>query len=90
MPSLQKQRRKLQKIDKKIIKLLGKRFRLTRDIGRLKFLKGFAIESKSHEKQQNKQYGVFAVKYGVGKQLIQDIFDRVRTASKQEQESLRD
>ncbi len=79
-------RNDINELDNQLLKILEKRFRLCREIGKSKLKNGFSIEDKQREKE------IIQLKYeenNLPKDFIEDFFNLIFKESKRLQGELR-
>ncbi|MCL2316810.1 MAG: chorismate mutase [Actinomycetia bacterium] len=74
-------------VDARLIALLGERFGLTREVGRLKAAHGLASRDPSREASQHARWSTLAAEADVDPALVRDVFDLVLARSVAEHEA---
>lgn len=74
---LQKLRQKIDKIDKKLLKTLAERFKITQKIGEYKKRYSLPLMDKERERQLLKNLDNLAKKLGLGQKLVREIFQAI-------------
>ena len=75
-------RQKVERIDKRIIEFLGRRFRITKEIQNLKRQFGLPHTQKTREQELSLQYAKYARKYSLPAHFIEKIFRTIFSYSK--------
>jgi chorismate mutase/prephenate dehydrogenase len=88
MNDIEKFRKEVKKVDKEIIKLIGKRLSITKKIGGKKKNKGIPLKDWKVEKEVIKNALDTASKIGLSRELIKTIMQNIITESKIQQEIL--
>ncbi len=84
---LQDLRNKIQELDVLILRLLGQRFALVKQVKAFKSQAQIKIEDKDREVELLQQYLSLAVEQGLDPKLVEELFARIFEASKKEQAS---
>lgn len=71
---LQSLREEIDGIDEQIVKLLAKRFTVTRDVGRLKALHQLNAVDTEREREQAQRYQALAGRHGLNPALVTQVF----------------
>jgi chorismate mutase len=71
---LQSQRQEIDAIDEQIVKLLARRFTVTRDVGRLKAQHQLNAVDAERERQQALRYEALADQHGLDPALVTQVF----------------
>ncbi len=88
MKDIEKLRKEVREVDRKIIKLIGKRLSITKKIGGKKKKKGIPLKDWKIEKEVIKNAMDVASKEGLSNKLIKTIMRYIITESKRQQEIL--
>ena len=78
-------RKKIDCVDKKILKLLSKRFVLTDKIGKIKKLEQIEIEDKNRETELVDKFASFSEKSNLDKKFTLDLLQLILQESKKRQ-----
>jgi len=84
---LQNLRNKIQELDVLMLRLLGQRFELVRQIKAVKSQAQIKIEDKDREAELLEHYRSLATEQGLDPKLVEELFTRIFEASKKEQAS---
>lgn len=82
---LQAWRKKLDRIDHKLVKLLFKRDEITKQIGKYKKTKNMPVQDKKREKEVIKNRKELAEKYGLDADYVEDIILKILEHSRNNQ-----
>lgn len=74
MPELKKLRQEIDKIDKKLLKILAERFALTNEVGRYKKKHKLGVCDSQREKEMFKKRNLWAKKFNLDQNLVKEIF----------------
>jgi chorismate mutase len=74
IPDLRALRGRVDEVDEQIIALLGRRFRLTEEIGRVKSAGRLSSVDPDRETEQAARYSELAAQYEVGAHLVRRVF----------------
>ncbi|MEO0293270.1 MAG: bifunctional chorismate mutase/prephenate dehydrogenase [candidate division WOR-3 bacterium] len=88
MEEIEKLRKEVKKVDREIIKLIGKRLSITKEIGKRKKEKGIPLRDWKVEKEVIKNALQAASKEKLSKDLVKAIMQHIITESKLQQEKL--
>lgn len=88
MDELEELRKEVRKVDREIIKLIGKRLSITKKIGGMKKEKGIPLRDWKVEKEVIKNAVNTASKIGLSTELVKTIMQNIITESKIQQEIL--
>ncbi len=78
---LKKLRKQIDAVDREFMKELSKRFRIVREVGRLKLQQNLPIVQKSRMNEMLKGRRDDAARLHLDEKLVYDIFDLIHTAS---------
>lgn len=84
---LQDLRNKIQELDVLMLRLLGQRFALVKQVKAFKSQAQIKIEDKDREAELLAHYRSLAVERGLDPKLVEELFMRIFEASKKEQAS---
>lgn len=84
---LQDLRNKIQELDVLMLRLLGQRFALVKQLKAVKSQAQIKIEDKDREAELLAQYRSLAATQGLDPKLVEELFTRIFEASKKEQAS---
>jgi chorismate mutase len=84
---LQDLRNKIQELDVLMLRLLGQRFALVKQVKAFKSQAQIKIEDKDREAELLQQYRNLAVEQGLDPKLVEELFTCIFEASKKEQAS---
>ncbi len=85
MQNLEEKREKIEKIDKKIIQLLGERLDLVKEIGRIKKEENLEIEDKDREGKIKVEYKKIAKDLNLDLEELWQVFNKILEWSKKVQ-----
>lgn len=74
---MEKLRKKIVNVDKKIISLIGKRMKIVRDIGKIKKAAQMPIQDKKREELLRSMYCDIAGEYGLSPEFINKLLDAI-------------
>lgn len=78
-------RNKIDRIDTKILRLLKKRLKLAKQVGKLKDAQGFEIEDRKREEEVYKSLKKNAQKFNIDPAFVVKIYERIIDQSKKAQ-----
>ncbi|MFA4831468.1 MAG: chorismate mutase [Patescibacteria group bacterium] len=85
---LKQLRKRIEKIDKEILKKLAERFAVAREIGRVKRERGDGVEDEKREAELRVFYRQTAAEFGLDADLVEKLFGFIISESKKLQDEV--